>query len=83
MHADICDLWSFDIGKNYFAAACDTNYQHLEQDVRNCEELGVDGKEAYFNCGVLIADLDAMRKVEFVDRAMAFLRENAGQYRVS
>ena len=58
---DLTDLWNFNLGDNYIAAVSDVLGQH------RCKELGISCKEQYINAGVLLINVNAMRKDNIVD----------------
>jgi lipopolysaccharide biosynthesis glycosyltransferase len=56
---DVSPLWQLDISDSYVAAV--TNV-FMPDDRHRPESLGLDGAESYFNSGVLLMNLSAMRR---------------------
>jgi lipopolysaccharide biosynthesis glycosyltransferase len=69
-------LWSMDLSDSYVAAV--TNVFELHQ-VRRPEQLGLPGPPAYFNSGVLLMNLDAMRAHECTETLVRFARKRAAE----
>ena len=64
-------LWEIDLGGHPMGAAPD------EGGLAQSKRLGLDPKHLYFNAGVAVFDLDALRGMEFEARAIAAYEENA------
>ena len=64
---DVQPLWELDLDDCCVAAATNPLYRHMEGRIVN--ELGLPDRRAYFNSGVLLFDLDLMRR-EGADREL-------------
>ena len=72
--ADIADLYNTDLGDNLVGAAPDDVIQTIEV-FRNYAELvvGVADYRKYFNAGILLMNLDALRKFNFQEKFVYLL----------
>lgn len=71
---DIADLYNIDLGDNLVGAAPDDVIQTIEV-FRNYSELvvGVANYRNYFNAGILLMNLDALRKFNFQEKFIYLL----------
>lgn len=78
--SDIADLYNTDLGDNLVGAAPDDVIQTIEV-FRNYAEMivGVADHRNYFNAGILLMNLDALRKINFQEKLIYLL----GQIRFS
>jgi lipopolysaccharide biosynthesis glycosyltransferase len=67
-------LWTTELADDYLAAV--TNVIELHQ-LHRPESLGLPGPDAYFNSGVLLMNLDAMRRDGCTDMLARFARERS------
>ena len=68
------DLWSRDLSGKAMAAVRDS-HRGLEEDYRR---LGIDGQtEGYYNAGVMLLNLDYLRDMHFLERALDFVASHA------
>ena len=69
VNEDLAELYQFDLHGNVIGAAWDIDVAGLRKTNRNewqqyaSNVLGLDEKDRYFQAGVLIIDLDALRKI--------------------
>ena len=68
---DLSGLWDADLGGKPLGAARDFAF-------REWSRLGIDEAKGYFNAGVLLLDLDAIRRRGLFDAALDFSIENPG-----
>lgn len=71
--ASIEPLWATLLGDDYFAAV--TNIVPQQYRERACE-LGLPGPEHYFNAGIVLWNLDLMRRENFTNRVLEYSRKN-------
>lgn len=77
---DIAPLGDLSL-EGLFAGAClESSIVTLENDISNLDELGISGDAPYFNSGVLIMNLDALRDFDFTRKTLQYLYDNHGQY---
>lgn len=69
----IRELWDWPLDGKCIAAVTNPLYEHMVQRVQ--DDLGVPDGDSYFNSGVLLMDLDALRRDHATDRVVAFIRE--------
>lgn len=67
-------LWSTDLGDSYVAAVTNVFERHY---AHRPAEIGLDGEAAYFNAGVLLFNLDAMRRDGCSDALLTHGRSHA------
>jgi lipopolysaccharide biosynthesis glycosyltransferase len=76
----VCDslapLWEIDLGNNWLGAVTNV-LQH--NDVQRPAELGLAGPEVYFNAGVLVMNLDQMRRDNRTEALREYSVRNAGR----
>jgi len=69
---DIAELYDRDISDYYFGAV-----EEIEEiRIFRNQDLGMPVDKAYFNAGVLLLNLDAMREHSFYERTLEFLEEH-------
>lgn len=72
--SDIADLYNIDMGDNLVAAAPDDVIQTIEVFQEYAElVVGVASYKRYFNAGVLLMNLDALRKFKFQEKFLYLL----------
>lgn len=72
--SDIADLYNIDMGDNLVAAAPDDVIQTIEVFQNYAEKVvGVADYRNYFNAGVLLMNLDALRKFDFQGKFLYLL----------
>ena len=80
---DLSELFDLKLSPGkVLAAVCDWEMLSLDDDSRivtDAMKLPTDG--AYFNAGVMLMDLDKLRKQNFLERALEFLETWSGHYR--
>jgi lipopolysaccharide biosynthesis glycosyltransferase len=67
-------LWTIDLGAYYLGAVTNVFEQH---QLHRAKKLGLDSPEDYFNSGVLLLNLEQMRKDGSTEALAAFARENS------
>lgn len=71
---DIADLYNIDIGNNLVAGAPDDVIQNIEIFQEYAEKVvGVRSYKNYFNAGILLMNLDELRKFKFQEKFMYLL----------
>jgi lipopolysaccharide biosynthesis glycosyltransferase len=67
INGDISKLYNIDIKNNYVGAVPDESVMCLCSEFKNYVEkrIGVDNYSQYFNAGILLMNLDILRKVDF------------------
>lgn len=71
---DIADLYNIDIGNNLVAGAPDDVIQNIEVFQEYAEKVvGVCNYKNYFNAGILLMNLDELRKFKFQEKFMYLL----------
>lgn len=74
--ADIADLYNIDIGDNLVAGAPDDVIQKISVFAEYVEKVvGVASYKHYFNAGVLLMNLDELRKFEFQEKFLYSLEK--------
>lgn len=74
--ADVADLYNTDMGDNLVAAAPDDVIQTIKVFQDYAEKVvGVASYKNYFNAGVLLMNLDELRKFEFQDKFLYALEK--------
>ena len=73
---DLAPLWQIDLGDHYLAAV--TNVFQPEHRDRPCS-LGLAGPEVYFNSGVLLLNLEAMRRDGATEAMRGYATEQGGR----
>ena len=64
------------------AAVPDSETLSLKQDSQSISDaMGIRGDNIYFNCGVMLMDLDALRRESFTEKSMDFFKRWRGHYR--
>ena len=72
--ADVAELYNIDMGDNLVAAAPDDVIQKIEVFQEYVEKVvGVADYRNYFNAGVLLMNLDELRKFDFLDKFLYLL----------
>lgn len=67
-------LWEYDLSDKAAAAVKDA-HRGLDED---CKRLGYDyHKDDYYNAGVILMNLDYLRKYDFVDKSINYVIQNA------
>lgn len=69
---NIAELYDVDVSDYYFGAVEEIEEMRM---FRN-KDLGIPKNHGYFNAGVLLLNLDAMRENKFYERTLQFLNEN-------
>jgi lipopolysaccharide biosynthesis glycosyltransferase len=69
-------LWAIDLGDTYLGAVTNVFERH---QLHRPDDLGLPGPDAYFNSGVLLLNLVAMRADRCSERLATFARENAAE----
>jgi lipopolysaccharide biosynthesis glycosyltransferase len=80
---DLSELFDLELppGK-ILAAVPDSETLTLSDDARAvAEAMKLAPESAYFNCGVMLMNLDALRKQNFFERAIEFLNNRRANYR--
>jgi len=67
---DIIELWEHDISE-YVAGVVED-----EHSITNQDRLGLSSKHTYFNAGVLLLNLERLRKVDFKNNCFEYLSKN-------
>lgn len=71
---DIADLYNIDIGTNLIAGAPDDVIQNIEVFQEYAEKVvGVSDYKNYFNAGIIVMNLDEMRKFKFQEKFLYLL----------
>ena len=70
-------LWETDLEDGAVAAVTNPLYRHMEPRIQR--DLGLPDRLAYFNSGVLVLDLDRLRRTGLDGELVAFARANAGR----
>lgn len=69
-------LWELDLDAYYLAAVTNVPEQHM---IAHAQDLGLDGPGAYFNSGVLLMNLELMRRHRCSEALAECARERAGE----
>jgi FkbM family methyltransferase len=69
----IRELWEWPLDGKCIAAVTNPLLEHMVDRVR--DDLGVPDADSYFNSGVLLMDLDALRRERAVEHVVAFISE--------
>nr|MBV6630667.1 FkbM family methyltransferase [Oceanococcus sp. HetDA_MAG_MS8] len=72
VRGDLAALWQVDLGEHLLAAV---SQPLLPSEFSRVKQLGVSTPEAYFNSGVMLMDLERMRKDGCVDALIDFIKE--------
>lgn len=75
-------LWRVDISR-YALAAVTTVFPSREWGVRHCASLGLSRPELYFNSGVILMNLDELRRSESRRRVCDYAIENIDRHRAA
>ena len=77
---DIGELWDTSIEGHKLGAVQDAIVPFVSSrcGIAKHSELGIDGSAKYFNAGVMVADVDAWRKENVREKAMAYLKRHSG-----
>ena len=67
-------LWETPLGGKAIAAVNNPLFDYMVERVKN--DLGLPDGNAYFNSGVMLIDLDEMRRIKAADQVVEFIREN-------
>lgn len=67
------ELWEWPLDGKSIAAVTNPLFEHMVERVRN--DLGVPDADSYFNSGVLLMDLDLLRREQAVEQVVAFIQE--------
>ncbi|HKJ36334.1 MAG TPA: glycosyltransferase family 8 protein [Solirubrobacterales bacterium] len=73
----LTELWKLDLAGNALAAVTN-RFPDPASGAEYCAALGVD-PDAYFNSGVMVLDLDAMREADSFERIREFARRLGGR----
>ena len=74
--ADVAELYNIDMGENLVAAAPDDVIQNIEVFQEYAEKVvGVADYRNYFNAGVLLMNLDELRKFDFQEKFLYSLEK--------
>ena len=78
---DIANLFKTDIADNYLGAVIDKGVQnyflpHVPEFKKYMQSLGMQHVENYFNSGVLIMNLEAIRKESLIDQFIQIAQKN-------
>lgn len=78
---NICEIFSINVGKIPVAGAVDIGQLDNEKDLRRQKELGFD-PECYINAGVMLCNLDMLRKdyPDYAEAAFADIAEKQYKY---
>src|SRR5881396_2381207 len=80
---DLSELFNLELSPGkVLAAVPDSETLSLAEDCATiAEAMGLPVKGAYFNCGVMLVNLDELRKQHFFERSIEFLNAWSGNYR--
>lgn len=80
---DLSQLFDLELPPGKVVAAVpDSETLSLKQDSQSIlDAMGLPGDNIYFNCGVMLMDLDALRDEIFTERSMNFFKRWRGHYR--
>jgi len=67
-------LWEMDLGGKCIAAVSNPLFDYMVERVKN--DLGLPDGDSYFNSGVLLIDLDEMRRIKATEQVVEFIRDN-------
>lgn len=72
---DLAELFSFDLDDHYVAGVKAPAYI-VKNDIsdRHCRELGIPSSDQYINCGVLLMNLDVIRRNKLTESFVALSR---------
>jgi lipopolysaccharide biosynthesis glycosyltransferase len=72
---DLSELFNLELSPSkVLAAVPDSETLSLAEDCQTiADAMGLPAEGAYFNCGVMLMNLDALRKQDFFERAVEFL----------
>ncbi len=74
----ISPLWNIDLKDNLVAAVQDPIVKNLKNDYPYSDSIG---DEKYFNAGVMLINLDAMRKMEFSKKLFELVSRDSRKFR--
>lgn len=72
---DLEELFRLDLGENVFAAVSEAQWNNGACDPKDCDLIPPEA-EFYFNSGVMVFNLKAYREGNFLERAIAWHKEN-------
>jgi len=80
---DLCQLFDLELSPGKVVAAVpDSETLSLAEDSQSIlAAMGFPGDNIYFNCGVMLMNLDELRRNQFSERAIEFLNHWRGNYR--
>jgi lipopolysaccharide biosynthesis glycosyltransferase len=80
---DLSELFDFELAfRKVLAAVRDSETLSLSQDsLVLAEAMNLSTEGAYFNCGVMLMNLDELRRQHFLESAVDFLNRWSGKYR--
>jgi len=80
---DLCQLFDLELSPGKVVAAVpDSETLSLAEDSQSIlAAMGLPGDNIYFNCGVMLMNLDALREETFTERSVDFFKRWRGHYR--
>jgi lipopolysaccharide biosynthesis glycosyltransferase len=80
---DLSQLFDFELARGKaFAGVRDSETLSLADDSRIlADAMKLPGQGAYFNCGVMLMNLDELRKENFTEKSLEFFQSWTGHYR--
>lgn len=75
IRTDISQLYSLDIGDNFFAAVEDFNWKNISKRLWNCEEY-------YFNAGLLLIETKKLRENNYINLIRRQIALNKNKYTI-
>ena len=74
--ADVARLWDLSLGQHHALAVQDAIVPYVSSrfGVARYQEAGLDPRAKYFNAGVMLLNLDLLRRDDIVGQALAYLR---------
>jgi lipopolysaccharide biosynthesis glycosyltransferase len=81
VHTDLTPLWNVDLQGKAVGAVQDSGIPVVgaQLGIQSHDALGLEPERPYFNSGVLVMDLNAWRKHDIPERALAYLTTYADQ----
>ena len=73
---DLQELWDMDMEDSFVLAATNGNSLSTAPGLSNYEQLGLDSNAAYFNAGLLVANLDKWREANLTTKFFDFFVKN-------